>query len=153
LSKISNIDLNQVYDLASAGYTVMMICDAIGISRSYAYTKKDILDTIKKGHSEARQKVIKDLMSRSKEDASATASIYLSKQLKIFDDYFPTSKPKNIKEAINKIANIYERVSKNELDATKGDKLIHYLEVYIKGYEVSELDARLSKLEGLFNEK
>jgi len=153
MSKKIDIDINQLFELASAGYTVTMICDAIGISRSYAYSNKDIKDTIKRGQSVARQKIIKDLMDRSKEDAGATASIFLAKQLKIFDDYFPTSKPKGIKDALSKISNIYEKVSKNELDSTKGDKLVHYLEVYIKGYEASELDTRLSKIEGLLNEK
>jgi len=153
MAKNINIDLHQVEQLSSAGYTTTMICDALGVSRSYAYSNKDIKDTIKRGHSLARQKVVNDLMSRSKEDAGATASIYLSKQLKIYDSYFPTSKPKSIKEALNKISSIYESVAKNELESDKGDKLIHYLEIYIKGYEASELESRISKLEEVNNEQ
>ena len=153
MSKKIDIDLDEIEALASEGYTVTMICDALNIHRSTAYKNSNIINTIKRGQSVARQKIIKDLMDRSKEDAGATASIFLAKQLKIFDDYFPTAKPKGIKDALSKISNIYEKVSKNELDSTKGDKLVHYLEVYIKGYEASELDTRLSKIEGLLNEK
>ena len=152
MAKKPDIDMKQVYDLAAKGYSVMMIADAIGVSRTYIYMHKHIINTIKKGKSEAQQKVINDLMARSEADVGATASIYLAKQLKVFDDYYPTSSPKNIKEAIEKISNIYASVSKNELDATKGDKLIHFLEVYIKAYEVSELEDRLSKLEGVIHE-
>ena len=153
MAKEITVDLVQLEALAGRGYSVTMICEAMGISRSYAYSNKDIKDTIKRGHSQARQSVVNDLMSRSKEDVSATASIYLSKQLKVFDDYYPTSKPKSISQALSKITGIYDAVAKNELDVVKGDKLIHYLEIYIRGFESSELEQRLNKLEVMLNEQ
>ena len=153
MSKKIDINLDEIEALASEGYTVTMICDALNIHRSTAYKNSDIINTIKRGKTKARQKIIKDLMDRSKEDAGATASIFLAKQLKIFDDYFPTAKPKGIKDALSKISNIYEKVSKNELDSIKGDKLIHYLEVYLKGYEASEIEDRLQKIEELLQDE
>ena len=148
-----DIDLVQVQDLASKGYNVSMISDALGISRSTAYSNKSINSAIKAGHSTARQKVVNDLMTRSESDISATASIFLAKQLKVFDDYYATSTPKNISEALKKIIDIYKSVANNTLDATKADKLIHYLQAYVKGYEVNELDKRLQELENYVNEQ
>ena len=141
------VDIEQIYTLASKGYSVTMICNAIGISRTKAYNNRDIINTIKKGTSDARQKVINDLFARSEADVSATATIYLSKQLKVFEDYYPTSTPKNIKEALTKIQDIYQSVARNELNSDKADKLIHYLEVFIKSYELSELEQRVAELE------
>ena len=147
MAKKINVDLKQVEELAAKGYNVTMVCNAMGISRSKAYSDTNILDAIKKGSNKAKQNVIDHLMKRSIEDQGATASIYLAKQLKVFEDYFTTSKPKSIKEAIERIATIYDSVSKNELDSEKGSKLVGYLEAYIKAYEVSELEERISVLE------
>jgi len=144
--KSDNIDLEEVRTLASKGYNVTMICSAIGMSRSYAYSKKHILDTIKTGADEARQKIMNDLMNRSETDMGATASIFLAKQLKLFDEYYPTSTPKTVKEAMQKIQDIYLKVSRNELSSDKADKLVHYLEVYIKAFEVNDLAIEVEKI-------
>ena len=144
--KSDNIDLEEVRTLASKGYNVTMICSAIGMSRSYAYSKKHILDTIKAGADEARQKIMNDLMNRSETDMGATASIFLAKQLKLFDEYYPTSTPKTVKEAMQKIQDIYVSVSRNELSSDKADKLVHYLEVYIKAFEVNDLAIEVEKI-------
>jgi len=146
MAKKVEVDLEEVYTLSSKGYNVTMICDAIGISRSYAYSNKDIKDTIKKGASEARKSIVDDLFSRSRNDIGASATIFLSKQLKIFDEYFPTSTPKTPREARNKIGAIYEAVARNELSADKGDKLTRYLEIYVKAYETNELDKQIQEI-------
>ena len=147
MAKKLNVDLKLVEQLASKGYNVGMICSAVGINRTTAYKNSHIIDTIRKGAELARRKVIDDLMARSESDQSAAASIFLSKQLKVFDDYFTTSKPKNIKEALNRISTIYDIVSKNELSQEKGDKLVGYLNSYIRSFETSELEKRIQALE------
>ena len=144
---MKSVDLNEVKELATKGYNVTMICSAVGISRTKAYQDADIINTIKAGADLARQKVMNDLMNRSEEDQGATASIFLAKQLKLFDEYYPTSTPKTVPEAIQKIQDIYSKVAKNELSSEKADKLVHYLNVYIKAYEVSELESRIILLE------
>ena len=147
------VDLKQIHALASKGYNTSTICEAIGISRSYAYGNKAIKDTIKRGASEARQGVIDDLMKRSKGDLGATATIFLAKQLKVFEEYFSTSRPKTPEEALVKIGNIYEAVARNELSSEKGDKLIHYLEVFVKTLEVSELAESIAEIQKQLNDQ
>ncbi len=142
-----DVNLVEVLELASKGYNVTMICSALGISRSYTYSKKDIMDTIKEGTDLARQKVMNDLMTRSENDQGATATIYLSKQLKLFDEYYPTATPTTVKQAMSKIQDIYKSVARNELSSEKADKLVHYLEVFIKAHEVHELEERILLLE------
>ena len=153
MAKQINVDLVELEALAAKGYSVAMCCSAIGIAKQTAYNNKYIMDAIRAGHAKARQRVVDDLMTRSRDDQGATASIYLSKQLKIFDDYFTTSKPKNIGDAIKRISTIYHAVARNELDIDKGSKLVGYLESYIKAYELSELEKRLEILEQSGNEK
>ena len=152
MSKKIDIDLPTVKALAVKGYTAAMIFDAIGISHSKGYHDLQIKQAIKEGHSEARQKVVDDLMGRSESDQSPTASIFLAKQLKVFDTYFPTSSPQSPTDALKKISNIYVAVARNELSEDKGTHLIGYLEKYVKAYEVSDLEERIKKLEEVQND-
>lgn len=141
--------LQQAEQLAAKGYPTSLISEALGIGRSTIYTKpyQDIIDAIKKGRTAAKMIIIDTLMARSISDMSPTALIFLTKQLKVFDTYFATSKPNSAAEAVGRIAGIYEAVSRNELEADKGDRLVAYLQSYIKGLEVSELEQRLNELE------
>lgn len=140
------VDFGEVDALASKGYSVTMICEAIGISRAYAYKNKDVIDTIKASHTKARQRVVDDLFSRSESDQSATATIFLAKQLRVFDAPFPTSTPKKPADAVAKISNIYTAVAKGDLDAEKGTHLVGYLEKYLKAYEVNHLAKELEDI-------
>ena len=148
-----DINFETIEALAAKGYSVTIICEAIGINRSTAYKNRNIINTIKAGHAQAKQKVIDNLMARSEEDMSATAAIFLSKKLKIWDDYFTTSKPKNVSDAIKRISIIYESVARNELDVDKGTRLVGFLESYIKAFETHELEERLDRIEKLLQEK
>jgi len=153
MAKKLDINLEELEELASKGYSVEMLCSAIGIAKQTAYNNKYIMDAIRRGHSTAKQKVVNDLMNRSEVDQSSTASIFLAKQLKVFDNYYPTASPKSPTDALNKISNIYTAVSRNELSEEKGTALIGYLEKYVKAYEMSELEKRITKIEDAQNVK
>lgn len=152
MAKKIEVDLKQIEALASKGYNAAMCFDAIGISHSKGYHDTQIKQAIKRGHSIARQKVIDDLMKRSEEDQSATSSIFLAKKLKVFEAPYTTATPKTIKEATERIATIYTDVSRGELDEEKANALVGYLNAYIKSYEVSELEERITKLEEVNND-
>ena len=145
--KITPEIIKQAYQLSTKGYPNTLIAETIQISQSTLYACSEIMEAIKKGRSVAKSKVIDILMDRSIEDQSPTALIYLSKQLKVFDTYFGTSQPKNAIDATSRIAKIYDEVSKNNLDQEKADRLVSYLDKYIKAYEISELEERINKLE------
>ena len=147
MAKKLDVDIEQLEALAAKGYTVTMICEAVGITRQAAYKNRYIIDAIKRGNAAARQKVIDDLMARSEADQSSTAAIYLSKKLKVFNDPFPTSTPKSAEDATKKISNIYKAVAAGTLDEEKGTHLVGYLEKFIKAHEVTQLEKRIEKLE------
>ncbi len=152
MAKKININLEELEALAAKGYNITMCCDAIGISQSKAYKDIQIIQAIKTGHGKAKQKVIDDLMTRSESDQSATSSIFLAKQLKVFSTPYPTSQPKTPGEATNRISKIYKDVSASELDEDKGNVLVSYLQAYIKAYEITDLEERITALEKI-NEK
>ena len=137
--------ISQAEQLASKGYSAMMIASTLNIGNSTTRTNRALRTAIKKGRDSARKSIVDKLMQRANE--SDTALIYLSKSLKVFEDEYTTARPKNITEAVQRISDIYTQVAKNELDKDKADKLIKFLEVYIKSKEVSELEERLEQLE------
>lgn len=147
MAKKIEVDLEQLEALAAKGYTARMCFEAIGISESKGYGDKEIMATIKSGAAKARQKVIDDLMARSEADQSSSASIFLAKQMRIYEEPFPTSTPKSPAEAIKKIGDIYKAVAENRLSGERGTYLIGFIEKYLKAYELSELTERIKALE------
>lgn len=154
-SKLTNNLIESAEKLALRGFTDKAICNALQLGYSTLYTKPyiELLETIKKARSEAKEQILQDLLSRSKTDSSSAASIYLAKKLKVFEPVYTTTKPKSLNEALARIENIYEDVADGTLNSDKGDKLINYLNSYIKAYEISNLEERLQKLENVTNEK
>ncbi len=143
--------ISQAEQLASKGYSTQLIASSLGIGYSTAKSNNEALKVaIKKGRDEARCTIVDKLLARA--DESDTALIFLCKNLKVFEDSYITATPKTIDEATQRIADIYGAVSSNELDKDKGDKLVSYLEKYIKAYELSELEKRIEKIERLYNE-
>jgi len=145
-TKITPELVKQVSELASKGYSNVIISDNIGIGLSTLSINTKLIKAIKEGRALARQKVVNDLMNRSEDDVSSTASIFLAKKLKVFDTPFPTSSPKSAEDATKKISNIYTAVAKGTLDSEKGTHLIGYLNSYIKAKDVSDYEQQLAEL-------
>ncbi len=147
MAKKIEVDLEELEALASKGYNITMCCEAIGISQAKAYADKEIIEAIHRGRAAAREKVLNDLFARSESDSSSAATVFLAKQLGVFNPKYSTTKPKSIIEASERITKIYADVAEGELSEEKGKYLIGFLESYIKSIEVGELEERISKLE------
>jgi len=142
--------IKQAENLASKGYSTQMIASSLGIGYSTAKSNnKALKSAIKRGRDKARKAVVDKMMKRKEE--SDTILIYLSKSLKIFEDEYPTGIPKSISEATERVADIYKQVAENRLDKDKGDRLIKFLDIYIRVKEISEMEKRLEDLENRCN--
>jgi len=148
-TKLNEILIKDAEKLAERGYNDKIICEILNFSKSSLYSPKylDLLEAIRAKRQEAKDRVMNDLLRRSKEDTSATATIYMANKLKIFETKYKTAKPKTIKEALMRISEIYEDVADGTLTVDKGDKLVSYLSIYIKTFEDVELEQRLQTLE------
>ncbi len=135
-TQITNEIIDQAEQLSSKGFATTLIADSLGIAVSTTRCNKDIKEAIQRGRKVIRNKIVDDLLKRSEKDTTPTATIYLANKLKVYDDYFTTSKPKTITEAIDRIADIFTAVSNNELSSEKADRLISYLNTYLKAYEL-----------------
>jgi len=148
-SKLTTKLKDKCIKLAKRGFSDLAICKHVNISKTtlYSTSYSNLLASIKEARADQADKVFDDLIARSENDVSSTATIFLAKQLRVFTPNYVTSKPKTADEASNRIAQIYIDVSNNELDADRGDRLISYLNAFIKSYEISDIESRLEAIE------
>ncbi len=133
--------------LAGKAYNQVMIADALGIAYRTCSNNKDISEAIKRGQSQARQKIVDDLMTRSENDQSSASTIFMAKSLKVFTVPYTTAKPKTIEEASERIIGIYADTASGLIDEERAKYLIGFLESYIKSKEVGDLENRIKLLE------
>lgn len=145
--------IEQAEMLAGKAYNISMIADALNVGVNTFHTNKSLKSAIKRGQSQARQKVVDDLMSRSEADQSSTATIFLAKQLKVFTVPYQTSTPKTIEEASDRIRQLYADTASGIIDEERAKYLIGFLESYIKSKEVGDLENRIKALEDKYDKE
>ena len=152
MSNKKDIDLDFVKDLALSGFTHRQIAKTLNISPTTLYKRTDIMDTIKAAESELRIKVANDI-KKSCESGEVAAQIFLSKRLNLFSVSYKLPQVKTIKAALTQINKINSDLAAGLIPYELAAALIKNLEIYIKGYELSELENRLTKLEEALNEE
>ncbi len=139
--------LDQAEMLAGKAYSQVMIADALGVASGTCTNNRALNAAIKRGQSQARQKIVDDLMTRSENDQSSASSIFMAKSLKVFTIPYTTAKPKTIEEASERIIGIYADTASGLIDEERAKYLIGFLESYIKSKEVGDLENRIKQLE------
>ena len=133
--------IDTAHDLAKAGINNLQIIEALHISKSSFYANVDIMDSIKKGKSELRQNVSNSLLSNAT-GGDTTSLIFLAKRLNLFsgDFHINLTSPQNALSSLEELANANISIEhKNSLKGIASD--------YIKAYEVTVLEERISILE------
>lgn len=141
--KITKQLIKKAYDLAKAGFNNKTIYESLDISKSAFYNNKDLMDSIKKARAELREEVSSSLLTNAK-TGDTTSLIFLAKRLNLFseDVQIKLTNPKSALKSLEEVANANISLEhKNSLKSIISD--------YIKAYEVSELEERISKLEEL----
>ena len=139
--KIDKKMIDTAYDLAKAGINNIQIIEALHISKSSFYANSDLMDSIKKARAELRQNVSNSLLANAT-GGDTTSLIFLAKRLNLFsgDFHINLTSPKNALSSLEELANANISLEhKNSLKGIIGD--------YIKAYEVTELEDRISILE------
>lgn len=101
----------------------------------------DLMDTIKKAKSELRQKVSRSLLNNAT-TGDTTSLIFLAKRLNLFSEDISINlkTPQTALKSLENVANANISLEhKNSLKSIISD--------FIKAYEVTELEQRLSKIE------
>lgn len=129
------------YRLASSGLSNKQIIEALHISKSSFYADKDIMDTIKKGKAELREKVSDALLAKAT-DGDTTALIFLSKRLNLFTEQLQLdlTSPENA-------LNSYKTLTDADISLEHKNSLRAILSDYFKAFETVDMEERLTALE------
>jgi hypothetical protein len=139
--------------LSALGFNERQISEALGLSYgSFQDKKQYFYEFLKKGRQSLRERITSAMVSRI-DEADSTMLIFSAKRLGLFNPSLETKEPTNTAEAIAELLRIYSSVASGEISAEQGDKLVGILQNYLKAYELSELERRVSLIEERTNEK
>jgi len=140
--KIDKLMIETSYTLASSGLNNLQIIEALKISKSAFYKNVDLMDSIKKARSKLREDVSNALLNKATNDKDTTSLIFLAKRLNLFSEEFSIklTTPKSALKSLEDIANA--NISTEHKNSLKG-----IISDYLKAYELTELEERISKLE------
>lgn len=144
-TKINNELVQLAFTLAKSGLSDKSIYESLGISKSLFYANMDLMDTIKKAKTELRAEVSSSLLGKATGERDTTALIFLAKRLNLFSEDFTITlkNPQTALKSLESVANA--NISLEHKNSLKG-----IISDYLKGYEIVELEKRVSELE---NEK
>ena len=146
--EVTSSMLQEVERLATLGLNESQIAESLGMGyRTFQTKKQHFSESLKKGKADLRARVSEALLSKI-DEGDTTALIFTAKRLNLFTPSIDAKTPNSIPEALRELASVYSAVARGEVSETVGDKLSGYLERFMKAIELSELETRITELEG-----
>ena len=137
--------LQEVEALAKQGFNNILISQSLNIAVSTLSTNTKLKEAIHRGKLELAKKVTSTILDTL--EANPTNQQLLIKRLCLFTPIVEISKPTNAKEALDNLA----AATKQYADGVINDNQLRTIEAvsnsYTKGYEVTELEDRITALE------
>ena len=139
--KVTKSSIETAYKLAKSGINDKSIMQALDISHDTFYKYPELTDTIKKARYELKESVANSLLQNAT-GGDTTSLIFLAKRLNLFSNEtnIKLDSPKGALKALEDLANADISLEhKNSLRGIVND--------YLKAYEITELEERITKLE------
>jgi len=145
--KLTKRMLNRAYELAFKGFSHKQVCESVGINRTSLYHEnyKDLYDIIKKGEQDLREEVTNTILMTLSDDTSMR--IFLSKRLNLFHSEYKLPKITTADQALREISNLNIALSEGTIPIELHSSLLKGINDYLKSYEVTQLEERLTKIE------
>jgi len=141
----------QVEELAKQGFNNILISQSLNIAVSTLSKNIKLRQAVHRGKLELAKKVTASVLETL--EANPTNQQLLIKRLCLFSPIVEIKKPTNAKEALDNLAT----ATKQYADGLINDNQLRTIEAvsnsYTKGYEVTELEERITALEENTNEK
>lgn len=137
--------INQVEELSSQGFNNVMISQSLNIGRQTLSTNKDLKDSIQRGKLTLSKQVTQTVLDTL--ESNPTNMQMLVKRLGLFNQSINISKPYDAASALKALSIAIKQYSDGEISESQTRTIEATLNSYIKGYEITELEARLKALE------
>ena len=147
---VTNELIQQVEELAELGFNNILIGQSLSIATQTLSTNKELKEAIQRGKLTLSKKITASVLDTL--ENTPTNQQMLIKRLCLFSPIVEIKKPTNAKEALDNLAT----ATKQYADGAINDNQLRTIEAvsnsYTKGYEVTELEERITALEENVNE-
>ena len=137
--------IQEVQDLATQGFTNILISQSLGIAVTTLSTNKELKEAIHKGKLELSKKVTASILETL--EANPTNQQLLVKRLCLFTPLIKIKKPTTAKQALDNLATATKQYADGLINESQLRTIEAVSNSYSKGYEVVELEERITALE------
>jgi len=141
----------QVQELAEQGFNNILISQSLGIAVTTLSTNKELKEAIHRGKLELSKKVTSTILETL--ESNPTNQQLLVKRLCLFTPLVNIKKPTTAKEALENLATATRQYADGLINESQLRTIEAVSNSYSKGYEATELEERITKLEKVYNEK
>ena len=145
-SKITPKLIKDAKEYALSGFTHRQIAKSLNISPTTLYKNVDIMNTINKAEDELRRDIAQDIRTSSN-NGEVSAQIFLSKRLNLYSTTYKMPQIKTVKTALTQISRINSDLANGVLPVELANNLIKNIDLFLKAFEVNELEKRIEQLE------
>ena len=135
----------QVQELAEQGFNNILISQSLGIAVTTLSTNTKLKEAIHRGKLELSKKVTASILETL--EANPTNQQLLVKRLCLFTPLIEIKKPTTAKEALNNLATATKQYADGAINESQLRTIEAVSNSYSKGYEVVELEERITALE------
>lgn len=141
--------IQEVEGLAEQGFNNVMIGQSLNIAVQTLSSNKELKEAIQRGKMALAKKVTESILNTL--EKNPTNQQLLVKRLCLFTPVVNIKKPTNAKEALDNLASATKCYSDGEINESQLRTIEAVSKSYVKGYEVIDLEERVSKLEEEMN--
>ena len=137
--------IQEVQELAKQGFNNVMISQSLNIGRQTLSTNKDLKDSIQKGRLDLAKQVTQSVLDSL--ETNPTNQQMLVKRLCLFNPLINIKKPTNADDALSNLAEATKSYANGEINESQLRTIEAVSNSYVKSYEVTELEERITALE------
>ncbi|HIQ28344.1 MAG TPA: hypothetical protein EYH42_07575 [Sulfurovum sp.] len=137
--------IEEVQELAEQGFNNILISQSLNIATQTLSTNKELKEAIQRGKMILAKKVTSSILDTL--ENTPTNQQMLVKRLCLFIPIIDIQKPTNAQEALNNLSVATQQFADGEINESQLRTIEAVSNSFIKGYELTELEERVAKLE------
>jgi hypothetical protein len=137
--------IQEVRELAEQGFNNVMISQSLNIGRQTLSTNKDLKDSIQRGRLDLAKQVTQSVLDNL--EINPTTQQMLVKRLCLFSPLIEIKKPTNADDALSNLAAATKAYANGEINESQLRTIEAVSNSYVKSYEVTSLEERITALE------
>jgi hypothetical protein len=137
--------IQEVQELAEQGFNNILISQSLNIALSTLSQNKELKESIQRGKMVLAKKVTSSILETL--ENTPTNQQMLVKRLCLFTPMVAIKKPTNAKDALNNLSVATQQFADGEINESQLRTIEAVSNSFVKGYELTELEERVSKLE------